>query len=315
MSDAQLESLPHDIHLIDTALMRPKHAASYLLVEGGEAAFIEAGTSLSVPTLLAAVKARALERRNVRYVIVTHVHLDHAGGAGALLRELPNAQLIVHPRGARHMIDPSKLIAGALVVYGAEAFRQHYDTMVPVPAHRVIEAPDGFAVELNGRRLSFFDTPGHARHHVCIFDDRSQTFFTGDTFGIAYRQLATPRGPFIFPTTTPVQFDPDALHQSIDRLLGLRPQAMHLTHYGRVEQPGDLGSRLHDLIDAFVALAKRAPATTAREAHIREGVAAIMVDAYRALGGTLSDKEIRSEVAIDAQLNAQGLVVWLDQVG
>lgn len=313
MTVAAREPLSDDILLIDTELMRPHHAASYLLVEKGAAAFIEAGTARSVPNLLAALTESGVDRSDVRYVIVTHVHLDHAGGAGALLAHLPNAKLVVHPRGARHMIDPTKLIAGAMQVYGPEAFAAHYDTLVPVPAARILEATDNLVLDLQGRRLTFFDTPGHARHHVCVHDERSNTFFTGDTFGIAYRQLTTPRGPFIFPTTTPVQFDPRHMHTSIDRLLAQSPKAMHLTHYGRVDRPHELGPRLHSLIDQMAAVATQAPHGASRTAHIQEGVAAVMTDAYRALGGVMSEDLLRSELFIDVLLNAQGLEVWLDQ--
>src|SRR5262249_17777750 len=182
----------------------------------------------------AALSQKNLSVDAVDYVILTHVHLDHAGGAGALMRELPNARAVVHPRGVRHMIDPSQLIAGATAVYGAEEIDRSYGTLVPIPAERIITADDGHAVDLAGRELLCIDTPGHARHHLSVWDARSRAFFPGDTFGLSYREFDTDQGAFILPTTTPVQFDPAALHASIERMLSYGPEQMFLTHYSRV---------------------------------------------------------------------------------
>ncbi len=112
--------------------------------------------------------------------------------------------------------------------------RRCYGSVAPVEPSRVVEAPDGFRLELAGRSLLFLDTPGHARHHVCVWDEASRGMFTGDTFGVSYRELASERGAFILPTTTPVQFEPEALHGSVDRLLGFEPRVAYLTHYSRV---------------------------------------------------------------------------------
>src|SRR5512134_1452227 len=229
-----LEDLGHGITAIDTGFQRPFFDASHLIVERGRAAFVDVGTAFSVPALIAALDARGVPRDAVEYVILTHVHLDHAGGAGQLMQALPAARLVVHPRGARHMIDPARLWAGASEVYGEEAMRLSYGALVPVPVERVVEAPDGFTLELGGRPLVFLDTPGHARHHACIWDEASRSMFTGDTFGLAYRELSGGRGAFVLPTTTPVQFEPEALKASIDRLLSHGPRAMVLTHYSRV---------------------------------------------------------------------------------
>ena len=229
MSAATIE-FDHGISAIDTGFFRPQFDASHLILHNGRAAFFDVGTNSSIPRLLDALKAKNLSVEAVDWVILTHVHLDHAGGAGLLMQQLPNAKLVVHPRGARHMVDPSALIAGATAVYGAEEIARSYGTLVPVPAERVVEASDGHVVDLSGRELLCLDTPGHARHHICIWDAMSRAFFTGDTFGLSYREFDTDKGAFIVPTSTPVQFEPDALHASIDRMLCFEPQQMFLTH-------------------------------------------------------------------------------------
>ncbi len=224
--------MPSSITCVDTGYFRPRLAACYLIEQGDQAAFVDTGTSRTTPRLLELLRIRSIVPESVAYVMPTHVHLDHAGGAGALMSQLPNAKLVVHPRGARHMIDPSKLIAGAKAVYGDAAFRERFGEIIAVPEERVVIANDGFTLDLNGRSLLFLDTPGHARHHYSIFDGISKGFFTGDVFGLSYREFDTAAGAFIFPTTTPVQFDPDAWHASLDRLLSYAPELMFLTHFG-----------------------------------------------------------------------------------
>jgi glyoxylase-like metal-dependent hydrolase (beta-lactamase superfamily II) len=307
------EDLGPGITAIDTGFERPFFDASHLVVEGGRAAFIDVGTGFSVPGLLAVLEAKGLAPDAVDYVIVTHVHLDHAGGAGHIMRRLPAARLVVHPRGARHMIDPSRLWAGASAVYGDEAMRRNYGELVPVDKDRVIEAPDGFTLELGGRPLLFLDTPGHARHHFCVWDDAAHAFFTGDTFGLSYREFTSERGAFILPTTTPVQFEPEALVASIDRLLSYRPTAMYLTHYSRVVEVERLADRLKAEVGELVALGRAEDGKPDRAARLRQGVEALFLKWVRDHGSRLAPERARELLALDAELNSQGLEAWLDR--
>ena len=314
MNDSLYRDLDHGITTIDTAYQRPELAASHLLVQDSRAAFIDVGTALAVPRLLKALEDKHIPAKNVDYVIVTHVHLDHAGGAGALLRHLPHARLVVHPRGARHMIDPSRLIAGATAVYGKAIMQSRFGEILPVAADRVIEAGDEFTLSVANRPLRFVDTPGHARHHFCVADETSRGIFTGDTFGLAYPQFRTARGAFIFPTTTPVQFDPDALHASIDRLLASGPARLYLTHYGVVEDVARLGADLHRRIDALVALALNTDGDgEARHRRLVRDLQDYFLGELAAHGVSLSNTKSMELMAMDLELNAQGLIVWLDR--
>jgi len=305
----------HGIHTLDTGFHRPRFDAAYLMVENGRGAFVDCGLNSSVPRLLAALTQAGLEPSAVDWLILTHVHLDHAGGAGQLMQALPNARLLVHPRGARHMIDPSKLIAGASAVYGADEVARTYGEILPVPKQRVVEADDGFEVDLAGRRLRCLDAPGHARHHIVIFDERSRSFFTGDTFGLSYRELDGPRGPYLLPTTTPVQFEPEPLKVSIRRMLSFEPSAMYLTHYGRIAPPSELASQLLEQIDAMVriGLALADLPQDARHSALCEQLAELYCTRAAANGCPLPMTEIRELLAMDIELNAQGLGVWLDR--
>ena len=306
---------PHGIHVIDTGFVRPRLDAAYLVVEQGRGAFIDCGVNHSVPLLLAALAQAGLRPGDVDWLILTHVHLDHAGGAGALMQQLPNARLVVHPRGARHMIDPSRLWAGATAVYGEAEMERNYGRLLPVPAERVVEAADGHAVDLAGRRLICLDTPGHARHHNAIHDPASGWVFSGDTFGVSYREFDTAQGPFIIPTTSPIEFDPPVLHRSIDRLVALKPAAICPTHYGPLIPIERLAADLHEQIDAMVALARQADQAdkAARHARIRAGLQRLYAERAARHGWPGGEAELARLLAIDIELNAQGLGVWLDQ--
>jgi glyoxylase-like metal-dependent hydrolase (beta-lactamase superfamily II) len=313
MTDPHYQEVADGVYCIETGLYRHGLAACYLVRSEDRLAFVETGTSRSVPRMLDVISALGLRPENVDYVIPTHVHLDHAGGAGDLMALCPNARLVVHPKGANHMIDPSKLAAGATAVYGEEEFARCFGTLVPVPEERITVADDGMLIDLNGRLLTFIDTPGHANHHGCIFDEPTAGFFTGDTFGISYRELDTPDGPFLFAPTTPVAFDPDAWQTSLDKILSFDPRTIYLTHYGRVDYPlvlaEDLRKSIRELAD--LALAEEANAQEGRSERLQKGVAAQLIAGARSHGCELDDAQIREILAVDIELNAQGLEVWL----
>ncbi|MEO0972565.1 MAG: MBL fold metallo-hydrolase, partial [Pseudomonadota bacterium] len=271
---ATITRYAHGISAVDAALIRPAFDAVHLIVDSGRAAIVDTGTGHSVPHILAALAAHDVDPSAVDYVFVTHVHLDHAGGAGVLLGHLPNAQVVLHPRGARHLIDPTKLVAGSVAVYGAEPFARMYGDITPIPENRVSIAEDGERLRLGARDLEAIHTEGHARHHYCLVDLSHRCIFTGDTFGVSYRELDTVNGPFIFPTTTPVHFDPPAAHASLDRLLAYRPHAMFLTHYSRVAEVERLADDLHAGLDAFVALARANSQAPDRTERLQEEITA-----------------------------------------
>ena len=303
---------PFGIVTLDAEYVRPGLAAVHLIIEQGHAAIIDTGTNAAVPHVLATLADLGIAPDAVDYVIVTHVHLDHAGAAGAFIAACPNARLVVHPRGARHMIDPVKLVHGSMAVYGEAVFRELYGEIVPVPAARVIEADDGFVLDFNGRRLEFIDTPGHARHHYCIHDMVSNCLFTGDTFGISYRELDVDGRPLIFPSSTPIQFDPDEMRSSIERMLSFNPDAVYLTHFSRLAPPAELGREVLRLLDRYVEIALAASAEEDKNAAIRHGLTALLLDEAHRHGCRLSDAEILEIWHLDLELNAQGLAYWLE---
>lgn len=310
---ATLISHPHGITAVDADYIRPGLAASHLIVHGGRAAFVDVGTNHSVPRLLAALERLGVGRADVQYVLLTHVHLDHAGGAGALLRELPEARAVVHPRGAPHLIDPAKLVKASIAVYGEATYRSLYGELVPIPAERVRVMRDGERIELAGRELLLIDTPGHALHHYSIVDLGYGNIFTGDTFGLSYRELDTQAGAFAVPTTTPTQFDPDQLIASIDRLLGYAPQAAYLMHYSRVTDLPRIAESLKAQIRELAAIARRHAGASDREAAIRADMRALWLALARRHGVALAESRIDDILDKDLDLNVQGLIAWLDR--
>ena len=300
------------VYLIDSGFVRPELAGSYLLRGRDATAFVEVGTALSTPRLLAALDALNIDRAEIGYVVVTHVHLDHAGGAGTLLGQLPKAKLVVHPRGARHMADPTKLIAGATQVYGESVLRQHYGTILPVPTERIVEAVDGFVLDLGARPLRFLSTPGHAKHHLVVFDEKTRGAFTGDAFGLAYPNPSMGDRRFIFPTTSPVQFDPEAMKASIDRIMALDPGRIYLTHYGMLDDdlPRYAGI-LKRLVDAHVDVARTVGLGADAEAQIKAGLVTLFQKELGLQDVTEDHQAALASWDMDLQLNAQGLLVWL----
>ena len=297
---------------LDSGMVRPQMAACYLLETDSAVALIEVGNNDSADRITHVLESRGRHIDEVSHIIVTHVHLDHAGGAGELMQRMPNAMLVAHPRAARHLVDPSRLEASARAVYGDEEFDAMYGTLKPVPQERVIIMDEGDRLEVGGRPLAFIDSPGHARHHFCIWDEATSGWFTGDTFGISYRDLDSANGHFIFPTTTPIQFDPPALIASIERMMEKSPKNMYLTHFGRVQNVEPLAEKMKAAVLQFVQFADRFADAGDRTAQIENAMMEWLLEGIREHGVELPEEELRGIVQNDVVLNTQGIEFWID---
>lgn len=311
---ARTTDLSDGIVAIDTEYARPLQDASHLIIEGGRAAFVDTGTNYSVPLLIDALRQRELDVGDVDFVFLTHIHLDHAGGAGLLMQELPNARCVIHPRGALHMADPAKLIAGTEAVYGVEQTTKMYGIIQPVEQSRIVIAGDEQWFDLNGRKLQTLYTEGHALHHYCLNDPVSRGVFTGDSFGVSYREMDTAAGEIVFPTTTPTQFDPDAAHVAVDRIMACKPKQLYLTHYSRVRNLDRLAKDMHAGIDAYVEIAMANKDADDLYAAILPLMSEYMKRRARDHGFDGDEDALQSILDIDIVLNAKGLVSWLQRM-
>jgi len=300
-----------DIYTIDALYHKPEIASIHLIKSKERIAIVDTGTQYSIDQINQSLTALGLTYDNVDYIILTHIHLDHAGGASGLMKLCNNAQLVVHKKGARHMCDPSKLIAGTIAVYGEAAFQKLYGEITPIDEQRIIQPSDGDTIDFNGRPLTFIDTPGHANHHHCIIDQQTSSIFTGDTMGVGYPALRNDDHAYVMLTTTPVQFDPEAMHSSIDKIMSYEPKMLYLTHYSSLMPSTKIVAGLHEQIEDYVMLT--AQAAKAGENMVEALSADITEYAVRRCLNELDgfdEKIARDWIGQDAKLNAQGLAFW-----
>ena len=305
----EVRTIASGISVIDSGYFSSDFAAIYIIKHNNKVAIIETGTTFSVSNVQKALKQDGLSFRDVVYIIPTHVHLDHAGGAGELMKQCQNASLIVHPRGARHMIDPTKLIAGAMAVYGEQKFKKLYGEIIPIEASRVIEADDNFILDFDGRELKFIDTPGHARHHFCIWDKQTESMFTGDTFGISYRDLDYNDEVYIFPSTSPVQFDPEELIKSIHKIMEYNPQRVCLTHFAAIRPTQKVVEQLINGINFVSNLAKKYATKDEAKLVIHNEMMDYFLEGIEKSG--FKDLDFcRKRLELDVKINTLGLIHW-----
>lgn len=299
------------IGTIDCHYVKPLLACAYIMVEGDEVAFIENNTALAHPLLMAALSALGMRREQVRHIIITHVHLDHAGGTGLLARECPGATVLVHPKAARHVVDPGRLIASSIGVYGEENFRRLYGEILPVAEDRIRVMDDNETLLFGERSLRFLHTRGHANHHFCIHDSRSNGVFTGDSFGIAYPVLQS-AGPYIYPTSTPTDFDPAAALATLDRIRGTDCSRLYLTHFGEFTRVDEAERQMREGLVVLEGLLNEAVESAESDSVLIARIGAAILawmDGHAAARSVPVSPEAREMMTLDANLNAQGIVV------
>lgn len=211
-------------HVIDTKMHGKDGITGAFLLQGATTALIETGPLSSFDTVMAGLRSHGVERLD--WIVVTHIHLDHAGAAGALTKVFPEARVAVHRAGAPHLLDPAKLWASAARIYGDQMERL-WGGVEPVPGNRLVVLEDGDRVELDDRTLTAYDTPGHARHHHTFLDDSTGIAFVGDALGVRLQDVGVVR-----PATPPPEFELDEAVRSIDRVRGIGARSLWLTHYG-----------------------------------------------------------------------------------
>lgn len=297
------------IYGIDALYEGQGFAQVYILHSGGRAAVIETAHNASLPHIISAMEKLAIKQDDVDFVCVTHVHLDHAGGAGSYMREFPNARLLVHPRGARHMADPRKLVEGVHAVYGPEETARLYGEIIPVPEERITAPQDGDEFRFGSMALSCFDAPGHAKHHMIFMEKSTGALFAGDAFGISYPWMSGSNGQWVFPTASPVQFSPYDMAATVKRITSLNPSSVYLTHFGPISDIDAAAAQLTKEIWRYADTAEKCAGDKERIKAALAGCCRKQAEEYGCGDGAAAEKLL----AVDLELNSQGLAFWYKQ--
>ncbi|SHT02586.1 hydroxyacylglutathione hydrolase [Mycobacteroides abscessus subsp. abscessus] len=288
---------------------------SYLLV-ADQLTIIETSASPSVPFILAGLQELGFTPIQVKNIIVTHIHLDHAGGAGLLLQSCPNATVYVHPAGKRHLIDPTRLIAGAKAVYG-DRFDDLFDPIVPIPEDRIRSMEHEEKLQIGPYHvLTFYHSPGHANHHVSIFDESTKALFTGDTAGICYPDLEGTGVKLYLPSTSPNQFHPDKMRQSLKMFKELKPHFLCFGHYGMTEQPNEVFIQVYSWLDRFVEQGNKAyEARTSFEDRVQLAIKYLseMIQDHLESYSISRNHKVNEVISLDLSICAMGLIDFIDK--
>ena len=308
--------LAENLYLIDDFdLSTEERTGTYVITEE-VMTLVETSASPSVPYIIEGLKKLQISLDAIDYIIVTHIHLDHAGGVGLLLQHCPNAKVIVHPKGARHLADPSRLIAGAKAVYG-DKFSDLFEPILPVPQERLITKNHQEELQIGPDcTLIFFDTPGHANHHFCIYYPRENGLFVGDTSGIYYPQLHRIGVEFYLPSTSPNQFDPDQMLESIALFENMNLNALYFGHFGVSRTPNEVYKQVRYWLEIFVNEAKH---VNAKYTDFDEQVQQISchllnrVSEHLERKGVSLDHPVFEVIRLDIEICSMGLVDYLNR--
>jgi glyoxylase-like metal-dependent hydrolase (beta-lactamase superfamily II) len=299
------------IQAIDTLMCGREKATSAYLVEAAEPALVETGPTTSLPAVLEGLGRLGVGRHDLAHIVVTHIHLDHAGGAGALAPHFPNATLWVHERGAPHLADPTRLVESAIRVYGEERLRAMFGSVDPAPVDRLRAVTDGEVIELGGRSLEVVYTPGHAGHHVCLLDSETRGIFVGDALGVFLPDVKLLR-----PASPPPEFDLELAISSIERIRSLDPSIILFSHFGPAPEVSHLTALAIRRLREWTDVVERAMRETDDVAQIVERLRAGTAAELNALGGGARQEiQDRYELLSSYEINAMGLIRYLTNRG
>ncbi|MEQ6377075.1 MBL fold metallo-hydrolase [Bacillaceae bacterium S4-13-56] len=310
--------LGYDLTLIDLYDLSLEQRTGAYVFDEEDLTIIETSASPSIPFLLKGLEMMQLDPKDIKYIIVTHIHLDHAGGVGLLIEKCPNAKVIVHPRGKKHLADPTKLIQGAREVYG-ETFDSLFDPILPVPKQQLMTMEDGETLQIGkDRLLTFYDTPGHAKHHFSIHDSKSNGIFTGDTIGVLYPQTRNDGFDLVLPSTSPNQFDPDSMMQSLEKIEGLGVDRVYFGHFGMSTEPETVYQQIRHWLPLFVEAGEKVNEEMDGASMIQKSKA-VSEELYQLVGkylfekGLSDDHEVYSYMKVDLQVCGMGIVDYLEK--
>lgn len=312
---SRVQQIAPNFFCIDTHdLNREQRTSSYLLIDE-KIALIETSASPSVPYILDGLDKLNIALEDIDYVIVTHIHLDHAGGAGLFLQSCPNATFVVHPRGVSHMVDPSRLIASAKSVYGEE-FERLFDPIVPIDAKRIVEIGHEQELALGQHKLTFFHTEGHAKHHVSMLYSATNGLFVGDTTGVRYPEMNGEAIDLIIPSTSPNQYNPETMEQSIQLYESLNASELYFGHYGAYKNPKEAYRQVRYWTPLFLAEGKKASEISSifqEQVHYLDARLKELLFSYLQENGIPASHPVYETIPFDTIVSSMGILDYLEK--
>ena len=313
---SRVQQIAPNFFCIDTHdLNREQRTSSYLLIDE-KIALIETSASPSVPYILDGLDELNIALEDIDYVIVTHIHLDHAGGAGLFLQSCPNATFIVHPRGVSHMVDPSRLIASAKSVYGEE-FELLFDPIVPIDANRIVEIGHEQELVLGQHKLTFYHTEGHAKHHVSMLYSATNGLFVGDTTGVRYPEMDGEAIDLIIPSTSPNQYNPETMEQSIQLYESLNASELYFGHYGSYKNPEEAYRQVRYWTPLFLTEGKKASEISSifqEQVHYLDARLKELLFNYLQENDIPASHPVYETIPFDTIVSSMGILDYLEKI-
>jgi glyoxylase-like metal-dependent hydrolase (beta-lactamase superfamily II) len=300
------------ISIIDLLDLNERFRTGAYVIKEDDVTIVETSASPSIPHLINGLEEMDIPLEQIKNIIVTHIHLDHAGGVGLFLEKCPNASVIVHEKGARHIINPERLEAGARQVYG-EDFDKLFHPIVPVPAERVVMKKHNDKLQVGPDSvLTFYDTPGHSRHHFSIFDEKSKGIFTGDTAGINYTY--TLKGESLYlPSTSPNQFDPEEMMHSLDLYSQLELKKIYFGHFGISEEPAKVLTEVRKWLKIFTETALETSSEISPENRLPVLTNALKESVLNSNKHLYNNKDFVRLLELDMRVSAMGLIDYIEK--
>ncbi|MFB5661734.1 MBL fold metallo-hydrolase [Alteribacillus sp. HJP-4] len=302
--------LHHNIWISDGFDLELANRTGTYIINEQDLTIVETGPSPSAARIKKSLDHLNRRTEEVKHIIVTHIHLDHAGGAGLFLKDCPNASVHAHPKAARHLNDPQRLIQGAKAVYG-DKFDKLFEPIIPIPENKITIQEDESVLTLSsGRTLTFIDTPGHANHHHSIFDSESRGIFSGDTIGIQYADAAAWNKELYLPSTSPNQFNPDQMLDSLRRIEKLEPSYVYFGHYGETTNVIELKKQLQHWLAVFLEEGRRIFQQNGDYLQLAE-ILENRVLREKQLEAVPEEDPLRRIIKLDMEVSSMGIIDYL----